>query len=138
MASERWTKLSLRVVSDRLTTSEIEHAVQVEPTVRMKIGEPVSLRSPQAGAHRQNVCIFESPLSPDTTVDGQIDWVVGFLSEHAPSFDSIADRCEVDIRLGFSSGSEQAAFALPARVLRILARFGADLFVDLYASDDGD
>ena len=136
MASNRWTKLTLRVTSNVLTAEEIANGLSAKPTLSVNKGDQVSARSPGAGIHGRAMCVFNCPLSSEATIDEHLDWLVQFLRQQASGIEAVADKCEFDVRIGFSSGSGQGGFVLAADALAVLARFGADLFVDLYPPED--
>lgn len=139
MTNGRWTKLTLRVASTVLTAQEITNAVSAKPTSSVNAGDQVSARSPGAGIHDRAMCFFDCPLSGEETLDEHIDWLVKFLRKHGPGIERVADKCELSVRIGFSSGSGQGGFVLAADTLAVLGRFSADMFVDLYPpGDDAD
>ncbi len=58
-------------------------------------------------------------------------WLAGFVAKHS-GFQSIADLCAFDVRIGFSSAGGQGGFAIAADNLEMLGKLKADLFVDLF------
>ena len=132
MSEGRWTKLSLRVTSERLTADEIVTALGDAPASKADRGEQISRRSPQAGVHKSSWCIYDCPLASHDTPEKHLDWLTGFVRQHEREFESLKDDCEVDARLSFSSSSGQGAFALDGSVMSLLGRFGIQLHVDLY------
>jgi hypothetical protein len=139
MSDERWAKLSVRAVSARLTAAEIAHAIGAEPSVSVNSGDRVSERSPAAGVHDRAMCIYDAPVPSGRPLEEHVSWLVEFLRQHGRGLEMIGDKCEFDVRLGFSSGSGQGGFAIPAESLGALSRVKADLAVDLYPpGDDAD
>jgi hypothetical protein len=138
MTENRWVKLTLRFASGALSAERMESAIASKATTTANVGDPVSARSPTAGTHKQALCIFDCPVSDDAPLDEHVKWLGEFLERHRSGIESIADRCAVDVRIGFSSGSGQGGFAIPFESLLALGRLKADLLVDLYPPENDD
>jgi hypothetical protein len=138
MTENRWVKLTLRFASQRLSAERIESAIASKATITANVGDPVSARSPAAGTQKQALCIFDCPVSDDAPLDEHVKWLGEFLERHRSGIELIADQCELDVRISFSSGSGQGGFAIPSESLLALGRVKADLLVDLYPPESSD
>jgi hypothetical protein len=133
--NEKWTRVSIRVASQRLTAAEIQTMVGEAPATKAERGDKISQHSPQAGVHNSSWCSYNSPVPSDGPPQAHIEWLTEFIMGHAQAIEALKDDCEFDARMSFSSRSGQGAFTLDGATLSTLGRLGVQLHVDLYPPD---
>jgi hypothetical protein len=124
-------KASLRVLSDTVTLAELRTRLG-EPTNGYDIGDPVStaLGAPQ----RQAACwLLESGLDRTRPLDEHIAALIAIVEERREAFDSLRDRCEIDIFCGVFSGKDaQGGFGLDPTLTGRLSNLGLPVEFDIY------
>ena len=128
-----WVALSLNIGSKSVSAWELEKLLQTEASFKAEVGDRVSKRSPAAGVRDSSLCSFESSLLDSAPLQEHVEWLLRMLQNHEVTLLELASLgCELDVKIGFSSGSGQGGFALGNDVLLLLGRLGIDLYVNLF------
>jgi hypothetical protein len=130
----KWTKLSLRVLSTSTTAEQLESRFGVQAGQKGNIGDPISRRSPQAGQRQASICIFDCPIEDAEGMERHFDWLEHFLITREAVIRSLPPDCVLDAWLGLSSPTGQAGAAILARHLKQLGDLKIDLVLDVYLS----
>jgi hypothetical protein len=130
--SSSWAKMSVKISANSLSARELSRQIGGTPARSVEVGQPVSPRS--ASVHVQAFCIYESPISSESTPDEHIAWAISFLESIQGPLSTIHPKPEIDLRLGLSS-TEQCCLALTATELSFLGAQGAQINFDVYPSE---
>lgn len=124
-------KASLRVFSDSMTATELTARLG-EPSESYERGDPVSSR-PGASTRRRAMWRIESGLDRSRTLDEHLLALADFVEERQEAFESIRDRCDIDIFCGIFSGDDgQGGFVIQPSLSDRLARLRLPVAFDIY------
>lgn len=123
---------SLIVGSDSLPLAEITRRLG-EPTRGWDIGEPVTLRYPDAPLRKRSVWSLESRLDERTPLDAHVAPLLDFAESRRAELDELRDECWIEIFCGVFSGEDaQGGFAFEPELLTRLADLGVPVVFDMY------
>ena len=124
-------KASLRVFSDSMTAAELTARLG-EPSTSYERGDPVSSR-PGASTRRRAMWCVESGLDRSRTLDEHLATIADRVEERHEAFESIRDRCDIDVFCGIFSGDDgQGGFVIEPSLSDRLARFRLPVVFDIY------
>jgi hypothetical protein len=127
----KWAKASLCIFSGTLSPEEISAFLAIEPSYFHRRGQSVG-RSKPSVLRKHTAWILESGLGDDQDLAEHLKQIVGILERKREAIESLRLSCEVEIRCGFSSESEQGGAKLSKELLSRLAAVRIDLVLDLY------
>ncbi len=123
--------MSVRISAESLTAKELSRRIgDISPARRVEAGDPISPRSP--GLHMRAFCIYESPLSSESTPEEHLAWAIKFVEGTQEPLSTVLP--EIDLRLSLST-TEQCCFALTPAELSFLGAQGVQINIDIYPSD---
>jgi hypothetical protein len=102
----RWTTLSLRVSSDKLSTNEISRALGIAPSRTLEKGELLSPSSPRSARTTVNLWVLKSELPPTESMAAHLMQMLGLLENRVTALHELAASCDMDFFVGFSSESQ--------------------------------
>jgi hypothetical protein len=124
---------SLRIDSRTRDPAEIAAALGAQCTREGRIGELMSSRNPRSQRHRNNFCIFESPLPEDRSLSEHIIALAGLLD--APACDqAVLMDCEVSLRFGVEH-RHQGGVTITRDAAASASAHSLEIVLDLYFDD---
>src|SRR5438445_3173716 len=130
---QEWHKVSLRVFGDDLDLAAVTSALGLKPDVTGRMGDHVG-GNPRYAIYETNVWVHRYTESDSLTFSVQLSELMTRLEARAAAVRELLARPGVtaEFFLGFSSGSGQGGFTLPASLLIRIARLGIAITLDLY------
>jgi hypothetical protein len=126
----KWSRVSLRIVSDVIDPVGIGKKLGLEPTKTHVKG---SLRSTRHSATwPSSLWLLNSPLSDQSDMADHIRYFLDLLAARVHALEALTANCKIDLFCGFSSGNGQGGFALDPHTLSRLAALKIPVVFDLY------
>lgn len=136
MPESKWSAGSLRIVSRTITVDEISAVLGIQPDDHFEHGSLDIACNPDTFRRERSVWILKSGLSSDRWLQEHAEALVRRVEGHRDSLGRLAESCDLELFLGFSSESGQGGCLLPARLLTQIGSLGLDVVLDLYPPDD--
>jgi len=130
---EKWYKVSLRLSGEELDLRATTAALGLEPDVTGRAGEHIG-GNPRYAEYETNLWVYSYTEDDGVRFSDQLEEFVTRIEGRAAAVRALTARPGVvaELFLGFSSGSGQGGFTLPASLLARIAALGIDLSLDLY------
>lgn len=115
MSDETWARVSLRIASQHLSSSEIEQLVGLKSIDRPVDSWAVDLTSDSA-----------------VGLNEQLSIVKAFLRERITTLEGLADGSEINLSIGWTPRNPQDGIIFDTELIALLSRIGCYVLLDTY------
>jgi uncharacterized protein DUF4279 len=130
--SEKWSRASLRLVSEVLPPDAISDALGTEFDHSYRLGDQVSPKNSPWVLRNKHGCFLESGLPSDQPLPDHLISLAGKIRPFAMKLVNIRDRVDADVFCGFASSNGQGGFTLTPDLLASFVEWNLPLTLDLY------
>lgn len=123
---------SLQVTSKRLRASEIARILHVDGATVQEAGEPQTARR-GSRVLQHAVWRMQSPLAEHEPIEKHLDIIASLLDRKRDEFNSLADKCELEVWCFLSLRESQYGFSLNHEMMSRLTQAGVDVIFDVYS-----
>lgn len=130
-------RLCLRVCGDDLDPDEITRILGRASTRSQRKGQPVMSESGvMRRIARTGSWLLDQPVRGDSTIEEEIDTLLGSLPPEGQAWSTIGERYCVDLLCDVSVRGVNQGFEIEPRVMEMLAKRGITLGVDIFCVPD--
>ncbi len=132
----KWSRASLRIFSEALTSSQIEAILGLEATQAYSKGDPIYGRNKsgkkiEAGVRKKSGWILSTPAGGDPNLALHLRRLMDVIDVKAEELKQLSTKCKIDIFCGYAA-ADQGGFTLDADIINRLAKLNLNLDLDLY------
>lgn len=124
---------ALRISSETVTAEELSARLHLTPTRTLRMGDPVTLRTPNAPRRTHHTFILDSGLPTSEPMEMLLAALVDMIEPRAEALRQLQSEAEMDLFCGFSSVSGQGSCELSPELMGRLSRLNLFVVLDLYA-----